>query len=152
MDPMKILSRIVATFFGSGFCPIAPGTAASFLTALIYMFFLSGLPGPAQALVIAAVFVAGVPAASRYSTELGQKDPGRIVIDEACGQLIALFMLPPDPVSVASAFFIFRIFDIIKPYPIKKLEGFPRGWGIMADDVGAGLASALVLRLVFVIL
>ena len=149
---MKALSRIVATFFGSGFCPIAPGTAASFLTALIYMFLLHGLTGPVQALVIAAVFFAGVPAASRYSSELGRKDPGRVVIDEVCGQLIALFMLPPDPVSVAAAFFLFRIFDIIKPYPIRKLEGFPRGWGIMADDVGAGLASALVLRLVLVIL
>ena len=149
---MKVLYRIVATFFGSGFCPIAPGTAASFITALLYVFFLHGLPWPVQALVIVAVFLIGVPAASRYSAEVGRKDPGRVVIDETCGQLIALFMLPPDPVVVAAAFFLFRIFDIIKPYPIKKLEGFPRGWGIMADDVGAGLASALVLRLILVIL
>jgi phosphatidylglycerophosphatase A len=149
---MRALSRIFATFFGAGFCPVAPGSAASFVTALLYMFLLSGLSWPAQALVIVALFLVGVPAASRYSADLGQKDPGRVVIDEACGQLIALFMLPPDPVSVAAAFFLFRIFDIIKPYPIKKLEGFPRGWGIMADDVGAGLASALVLRLVLVIL
>ncbi len=149
---MNALARIVATFFGAGFCPIAPGTAASFVSALLYLFLLNGLSWPAQALVIVALFLVGVPAASRYAAELGQKDPGRIVIDEACGQLIALFMLPPDPVSVAAAFFLFRIFDIIKPYPIKKLEGFPRGWGIMADDVGAGLASALVLRLVLVIL
>jgi phosphatidylglycerophosphatase A len=149
---MKALPRILATFFGVGFCPIAPGTAASFVTALLYLFVLSGLSWPAQALIIVALFLVGVPAASRYSAELGQNDPGRVVIDEACGQLIALFMLSPDPVSVASAFFLFRIFDIIKPYPIKKLERFPRGWGIMADDVGAGLASALVLRLVLVIL
>ena len=149
---MKVLSRIVATFFGAGFCPIAPGTAASFITALLYLFFLHGFSWPGQALVIVAVFLIGVPAASRYSAEVGRKDPGRVVIDETCGQLIALFMLPPDPVVVAAAFFLFRIFDIIKPYPIKKLEGFPRGWGIMADDVGAGLASALVLRLILVIL
>jgi phosphatidylglycerophosphatase A len=149
---MNALAKIIATFFGAGFCPIAPGTAASFITALIYVFLLHGLAWPVQAFIIVAVFLIGVPAASRYSAELGRKDPGRVVIDEACGQLIALFMLPPGPGSVAAAFLLFRIFDIIKPYPIKKLEGFPRGWGIMADDVGAGLASALVLRLVLVIL
>lgn len=144
---MNILARIISTFFGSGFCPIAPGTAASFVTALLYMFVLSGFSGPAQALIIVGLFFVGVPAASRYSAELGRKDPGRIVIDEACGQLIALFMLPPDLITVAAAFFLFRIFDILKPYPIRKLEGFPRGWGIMADDVGAGLAAAVFLRL-----
>lgn len=149
---MKILLRIIATFFGSGFCPIAPGTAASFLTALLYIVFVGRLPGPAQALIIAALFLAGVPAASRYSAELGRKDPGRIVIDEACGQLVTLFLVPRDPVAVAAGFFLFRIFDIIKPYPIRKLEGFPRGWGIMADDIGAGLASAAVLRLALAIL
>ncbi len=149
---MKTLVRIVATFLGSGFCPIAPGTAASFLAALIYMFLISGLSGPVQALVIVALFLVGVPAASRYAAELGRKDPGRIVIDEACGQLVALFMIRPDPIPVAAGFFLFRIFDIIKPYPIKKLEGFPRGWGIMADDIGAGLAAAAVLRLALAIL
>lgn len=149
---MKALSRILATFFGSGFCPIAPGTAASFITALLYMFLVSGLSGPAQALLIVALFLAGVPAASRYSAELGRKDPGRIVIDEVCGQLVALFMIRPDPLPVAAGFLLFRIFDIIKPFPIKKLEGFPRGWGIMADDVGAGLAATAVLRLALAIL
>ncbi len=149
---MKSLIRIVATFFGSGFCPIAPGTAASFLTALLYMFVIGGLSGPVQVLIIVALFLVGVPAASRYAAELGRKDPGRIVIDEACGQLVALFLAPRDPVAVAAGFFLFRIFDIIKPYPIRKLEGFPRGWGIMADDIGAGLASAAVLRLILLIL
>ena len=149
---MNIISRIVATFFGSGFCPIAPGTAASFVTALLYLLLLGGLSGPVQALVVVAVFLAGVPAASRYSAELGRKDPGCIVVDEACGQLIALFMIRPDPVSVAAGFILFRIFDIIKPYPIKKLERFPRGWGIMADDVGAGLAAAVVLRIALAIM
>jgi phosphatidylglycerophosphatase A len=112
---MNALAKIIATFFGTGFCPIAPGTAASFITALIYMFLLHGLAWPVQALIVVAVFLIGVPAASRYSAELGRRDPGRVVIDEACGQLIALFMLPPDPVSVAAAFLLFRIFDIIKP-------------------------------------
>jgi phosphatidylglycerophosphatase A len=149
---MNIIARIVATFFGSGFCPIAPGTAASFVTALLYLLLLGGLSGPVQALVVVAVFLAGVPAASRYSAELGREDPGCIVVDEACGQLIALFMIRPDPVSVAAGFFLFRFFDIIKPYPIKKLERFPRGWGIMADDVGAGLAAAVVLRIALAIL
>ncbi len=149
---MNILARIIATFFGTGFCPIAPGTAASFVTALFYWALGSRLSGPVQALIIVALFLVGVPAASRYSAELRRKDPGRVVIDEACGQLIALFMLPPDPISLAGGFFLFRIFDIIKPFPIKKLEALPDGWGIMADDVGAGLAAAAVLRLALAIL
>ena len=149
---MKILSRVIATFFGTGFAPIAPGTAASFVTALGYYFFLSALPGPIQALIIVALFLAGVPAAARYSAELGRKDPGCIVIDEACGQLVTLFLVPRDPAAVVAGFLLFRIFDIIKPFPIRKLEGFRGGWGIMADDIGAGLASAAVLRIALLVL
>ena len=149
---MKLITRIVATLFGSGFCPIAPGTAASFLTALAYMTVLHRLSGPLQGVVILAVFAVGVPAASRYAAELGRKDPGRIVIDEACGQLIALFLAPPDPVAVGAAFFLFRAFDILKPFPIRKLERLPGGWGIMADDVGAGLVSAAALRLLLAVI
>jgi phosphatidylglycerophosphatase A len=152
MDFMSFISKIIATFFGSGFFPIAPGTVASFATALLYMWWVHLLPWPIQAAAIVIIFIAGSFAATRYSRELNQTDPGRIVIDETCGQLIALFLCPPSWKAIAAGFILFRIFDIIKPYPINKLENIPRGWGIMADDVGAGLAAGIVLRLILRIL
>jgi len=145
---MSFISKIIATFFGSGFFPIAPGTVASFLTALVYWWWIHGFAGPVQAGIIVILFFTGSLTATRYSRELGQTDPGRIVIDETCGQLIALFLCPPTWMAVAVGFILFRIFDIIKPYPINKLEKFPRGWGIMADDVGAGVAAGILLRLI----
>ena len=149
---MNTLSMIFSTFFGTGFFPVAPGTVASFLTVLLFKLGLYKLSWPFQALIIVAVFIAGGAAANRYARLLNRKDPGRIVIDETCGQLIALFLVTPGWKELLLAFFLFRIFDIIKPYPIKKLEALPHGWGIMADDVGAGLAAAVFLRLILLFL
>ncbi|NTV81952.1 MAG: phosphatidylglycerophosphatase A, partial [Candidatus Aminicenantes bacterium] len=83
-----------------------------------------------------------------HAAEHGRPDPGRIVIDEVVGQLLALAFLPGAWVPVAVAFALFRFFDIIKPWPIRRLERLPGGWGIMADDVGAGLAAAVLGRLI----
>jgi len=149
---MNTLSMIFSTFFGTGFFPIAPGTAASFLTVLLFKLGLYKLPWPFQALIIVVLFIAGGAASTRYARLLNRKDPGRIVIDETCGQLIALFLVTPGWKELLLAFFLFRIFDIIKPYPIRKLEAIPHGWGIMADDVGAGLAAAGFLRLILLFL
>ena len=149
---MNTLSMIFSTFFGTGFFPIAPGTAASFLTVLLFKLGLYKLFWPFQALIIVALFISGGAASTRYARLLNRKDPGRIVIDEICGQLIALFLVTPGWKELLLAFFLFRIFVIIKPYPIKKLEAFPHGWGIMADDVGAGLAAAGFLRLILLFL
>ena len=149
---MNTLSMIFSTFFGTGFFPVAPGTVASFLTVLLFKLGLYKLSWPFQALIIVAVFIAGGAASTRYARLLKQKDPARIVIDETCGQLIALFQVTPSLRELLLAFFLFRIFDIIKPYPIKKLEALPHGWGIMADDVGAGLAAAVFLRLILLFL
>jgi len=145
---MNTLCVIFSTFFGTGFFPVAPGTAASLLTIFIFKLGLYKLSWPFQALVIVALFFLGGAASDRYARLLNRKDPGRIVIDETCGQLIAVFLLAPGWKELLLAFFLFRIFDIIKPYPIKKLEALPHGWGIMADDVGAGLAAAAFVRLI----
>jgi len=149
---MNTLSMIFSTFFGAGFFPVAPGTAASFLTVVLFKLGLYKLFWPFQALIIVALFIAGGAASTRYARLLNRKDPGRIVIDETCGQLIALFLVTPGWKELLLAFFLFRIFDIIKPYPIKKLEALPHGWGIMADDVGAGIAAAVFLRLILLFL
>ena len=147
---MKLLWRVLATVFGLGFVPLAPGTAASAVAAIVYLLFLHDLSRPLYAVLVVLLFFCGTAAAGRYAAELGRPDPGRIVIDEVCGQLIALAFLPAGWVPAGIAFALFRFFDIIKPWPIRKLEGLPGGWGIMADDAAAGLAAAALARLALI--
>ncbi len=144
---MKLAARALATFFGVGRFPLVPGTAASAVAALAYKYLLADLAAPLYILLVAALLAAGGVAAAVHAAELGSPDPGRIVVDEVCGQLVGLAFLPAGWAPVAVSFALFRFFDIIKPWPIRKLERLPGGWGIMADDVGAGLAAAAVARL-----
>ncbi len=148
---MKVAARVLATFFGVGLAPLAPGTAASAVAAGLYVFALHGLSAPLYALLVVALFFIGVSASSAYARELGRPDPGRIVIDEVCGQLVALAFLPAVWLAAGVSFALFRLFDIVKPWPIRRLEDLPAGWGIMADDVAAGLAAALTARLVLLV-
>jgi phosphatidylglycerophosphatase A len=148
---MKAVSRVLATFFGVGLFPLIPGTAASAVAALGFKLALKDLSWPFYVVLVALIFFGGASVAGRYAAELGRPDPGRIVIDEVCGQLIALAFLPAGWVPVGISFALFRFFDIIKPWPIRELEKLPGGWGIMADDVGAGLAAAVLGRLALLI-
>jgi len=149
---MKVLSRVLATFFGLGLFPAAPGTLASAAAVLLYKFALCRLDRLPYMLFLAALFAAGTAASAAYASELGRPDPRRIVVDEVCGQLLALAMFSASWPALAVSFALFRFFDIIKPWPIKRLERLPGGWGIMADDVGAGLAAAVLGRLVLLLL
>lgn len=144
---MRIASRILSTVFGLGYFPAAPGTLASVAAALLYKFVLQALPWPAYAALIGVLFLTGVLAASIHSRALGQKDPGVIVIDEVCGQLAALILVPPSWPYVLAGFVLFRVFDILKPFPIRRIERLPEGWGIMADDLGAAVYVAALLHL-----
>jgi phosphatidylglycerophosphatase A len=143
---MKLLAKILATFFGTGAFPFAPGTFASLAAALVYKFGLFRLSGTLQAVVIVVVFFVGVAAASVHARELGRPDPRPVVIDEACGQWIACFLIPPGWMPVLAAFFLFRLFDVWKPFPIRQLERLRGGWGIMADDVLAGIFAGLLVH------
>jgi len=143
---MKFFAKAFSTFFGAGFFPVAPGTFASLLTALLYKYLLDRWALTWFGALIVMVFLSGVATAGAYAKELGRKDPRPIVIDEVCGQLITYIFVPGLWVNVAVGFFLFRVFDVIKPYPIRKLENLPRGWGIMADDVLAGVYSAVLLQ------
>lgn len=145
---MKAAARLLATFFGLGLFPFAPGTLASAAAVLAYRFVLHEWHWAPYALLVVILFAAGAAAASLHASELGRPDPGRIVVDEVCGQLLALTLLPPEWIPLLVAFAAFRFFDIIKPWPIRKLEKLPSGWGIMADDAAAGLAAGVVARLV----
>ena len=93
---------------------------------------------------IALAIALGVPAATIAARESGRKDPGFVVIDEVAGQLVALVLIRPDWKHAALALLLFRLFDIFKPWPIRKLEALPAGTGIMLDDIAAGLFALLV--------
>jgi phosphatidylglycerophosphatase A len=146
----------VATFFGAGQGKPGPGTWGSVAAVLVW----AGIawlvrPAPATLLVIlgAGIFLSvalGVPAATIAARESGRHDPGFVVIDEVAGQWIALLGCPADWRHALIALVLFRLFDITKPFPARQLERLPAGWGIVFDDVAAGLYAwgvASVLRL-----
>jgi len=144
---MKIVGKILATFFGAGFFPLAPGTLTSLIVVALYRLYLHNLSWPVYLLIFLFFFFAGVFVSNKYSSELGEKDPRKIVIDEACGQFLVLYRVPDSLFPLFLGFILFRLFDIIKPYPIKKTENFSKGWGIMVDDIVAGIYALLILRI-----
>lgn len=136
--------------------PVAPGTAGAVEGVAIFLLIHALQLGPASELLALAIinlslFAMGVWASNRACRVTGLKDPQLVVIDEVSGQLIALtplallHVLPI--VGVLIGFLLFRLFDIFKPYPIRKLERLPGGLGVMADDALAGVYAALLLWL-----
>jgi len=143
---MRKLGIAFGTFFGVGFMPVAPGTWASLLTVLIVYFTpLSRLPLLHLSLIIAAMYAIGIPAAAACEKHFQKKDPRPCVIDEVAGQLVGLWLLPRQPGFYIASFFLFRLFDIWKPFPVNKSESLPHGFGIMTDDILAGTYSMAVL-------
>lgn len=144
---MSRLALVVATFGYVGFFPVAPGTAGS-AAALVLYAILRWIGWPAVELgAILIVCAAGVWASTEGETLLGGTDPGPVVIDEVAGMLITLAAMPLSLSGVIVGFLCFRIFDVIKPFPARRLEEAPAGWGIMLDDVAAGLYGQVTLRL-----
>ncbi len=144
---MKFLSKSISTFFGIGFIPFAPGTLTSLIIVLLYKYYLYRLSWPVHALILILLFFIGVYASTDYSTALNKKDPRKIVIDEALGQLLVLFRMSDAWFPVLSCFVLFRVFDIVKPFPIRKIEKLPTGWGIMLDDVVAAVYAGVIVNL-----
>jgi phosphatidylglycerophosphatase A len=135
----------VATFFGSGLLKPGPGTWGSIAALLVWAAFAGfAHPSPAALLIaltvgIALSIILGIPAATIAARESGRHDPGFVVIDEVAGQWIALLGSPVDWRHALIALALFRICDIVKPPPARQLERLPGGWGIVFDDVAAGL-------------
>jgi phosphatidylglycerophosphatase A len=148
---MKFLSKAFATFFGAGYFPIAPGTFASLIAALLYKFFLAQWEWGLYACLWLGVFLVGLVSSTLFSRELRQKDPGKIVIDEVCGQMTALFLVPPSWIPILLSFFLFRLFDVAKPFPVRKLERLKEGLGIMADDILAGIYAGILVHLYLIL-
>lgn len=138
----------IATVGKIGRIPGAPGTWGSIFAVIVWYWFLSTLNGPVFLAIIIAVTGLGIYVSSVLEKELGQNDPGFIIIDEVAGQWIALFALPAVPIIALIAFVLFRIFDILKPWPIGKAQDLPGGWGVMADDVLAGILACGITHLI----
>lgn len=146
----------VATFFGAGLGKPGPGTWGSVAALLLWAAFariLHPTPAALQLVLIAGIILSialGVPAATVAARESGRHDPGFVVIDEVAGQWIALLGSPADWKHALIALVLFRLFDITKPFPARQLERLPEGWGIVFDDVAAGLYAwgvAAILRI-----
>ena len=131
-----------ATCSYTGYLPIAPGTWASALMCAILYF----VPGLASPLAIAGLAVLAIPAVER--ARRGEKDPSRIVIDELLGMLVTVSGHAITIPTLIEAFILFRAFDILKPYPVRKLERLPGAYGIIADDLLAGAYASVALLLI----
>jgi phosphatidylglycerophosphatase A len=142
-----MLATSLATGFGSGYSPVAPGTAGSAVGLLLFVP-LRLLPERGQLLATALVFVLGIAASTHVARRIARKDPGIVVIDEVVGVWASLLFLPFTPAVAALGFLLFRLLDMIKPYPARQFEALPEGLGIMADDLMAGIYANLLLRVV----
>jgi phosphatidylglycerophosphatase A len=145
------LSWLIATFFYIGYMKPGPGTYASAATVVLWWAAAHLIPANWLTLValLAAVAITllGIPPSTVVARESRREDPGFVVIDEVAGQMIALIGLPVSWNYLIAGLILFRVFDILKPFPLRRLENLPEGTGIMMDDVGAGLYALLLLQL-----
>lgn len=136
-----------ATGFGLGYIPVVPGTFGT-LPGLPLCYLLAQIPLAAAAGIVIVVIASAMWIAGSAEKSLGQKDPGKIVIDEIAGLAVALLGLPFDAFHVMAGFIAFRIFDAWKPFPLRIFEKrFSGGFGVVIDDVGAGIYANILVRL-----
>src|SRR5262249_55341636 len=149
--PKSRLSWLIATFLGIGHLQPGSGTWAAAATVLLWWLASRWLqPGwitPIAAVAAIVITLLGIPPSTVVARESGVKDPGFVVIDEVAGQMITLIGVPVHWKYLLAGFILFRSFDIVKPFPLRRLEKLPGGAGIMLDDVGAGLYALVLLHL-----
>lgn len=144
LPTVQFLTKLVATGFFSGYSPITPGTMGTLVGALLY-FIIPVSDTLTFLLITVLTFLTGVWTSAQLERRLGH-DPQVIVIDEIVGMWISVLFLPRFVWTIAIAFFLFRVFDTFKPYPARHLERFRNGWGIMLDDVAAGVYANIVMQ------
>ena len=144
---MNRLAMLLATAGGAGYAPVAPGTAGAAVGVLCAVL-TRHWPMAGQATVLALVVAAGVWASHRAAVHFAGKDPAPVVIDEVAGQLATLFLVGGGAGALVLGFLVFRALDIVKPWPANALEALPGGWGIMADDLMAGLYGWAIMTTV----
>lgn len=144
---MKLkLADWIATCACVGRIPFAPGTWGS-LTALPFVWLLKDSPTGFLTLLAVSIII-GIWAGNVVCRNQKNHDPSYVVIDEFCGILLTFFWIPVTGVTLLTGFILFRLFDILKPPPIRQLERFPLGWGVMADDLGAGVLANIMLQII----
>jgi phosphatidylglycerophosphatase A len=143
-DSRPLFSLAIATVFGLGYVPVAPGTFGSVAGLLLWMV----LPGSAvvQIAAIIVLFALGSIAGSRAEHHFGRTDPRQVIIDEVMGMLVTLFLNPVRWKGAFIGFLLFRATDVIKPFPANRLERLPGGVGVMADDFMAAIYANIALR------
>jgi phosphatidylglycerophosphatase A len=137
---------LLATGCYAGYVPIAPGTLGTLVA--VPLGYLLSLLGPLEGLLFIAAFAGfAVWVSSEGEKVFQRKDPGLIVIDEMAGFLVTLFLISWSWKNVVTGFFLFRLMDIVKPFPIRRLESkWPGGWGVVGDDILAGVYANVILR------
>jgi phosphatidylglycerophosphatase A len=147
---MKRITRAVILFISQGAyagrSPVAPGTAGTVLGVLLYLW-IEDLPSWQYGLLCILFFVVGTWSSGRAEVILGRRDSPSIVIDEIAGYLLAMFMVPPTWGFIVAGFVLFRVFDVAKPFPLKRLQDIRGGLGVMLDDIGAGVYTGIILHL-----
>jgi phosphatidylglycerophosphatase A len=141
---MNRLAVAIATSAGAGYFPIAPGTVGSAVGIVIYLLTRHMAPSW-QIGLLAAISLVGIWAADVAARHFQRDDPGHVVIDEVAGQLVTLLLLDVGIAGAVIGFFVFRILDIIKPWPARQLERLHGGLGIMADDLMAGAYGWIIM-------
>ena len=149
--PTPRWATLIATFFGIGRLRPGPGTWGSATTVVLWAASAYALaPGLRTSAAIACailITLIGIPAATQVARGAGAKDPQFVVIDEVAGQMVAMIGVPLAWKSFLAGFILFRVFDIVKPPPVRQLEAIPEGAGIVLDDIAAGLYALVVMHL-----
>lgn len=140
------LSILISSFFYLGYSPVAPGTVGT-LGAVILYYVISGFSNLFYLFFIIALIIFSVWVSEIARIRLGDSDPNSIVIDEVCGFLVTMILIPPNMINIAMGFLLFRFFDILKPPPIRMSEKLSGGMGIVADDVLAGIYANILLQI-----
>ena len=143
-SPITSLALVIATSLGVGYAPFAPGTFGS--AAGLVLWALLPPSVAVQAITIVVLFAAGSWSGTIAERHFGRTDPGQVVLDEVMGMLITLFLIPVNWPGALVAFLLFRVADIVKPFPANRLERLHGGIGVMADDGMAAVYANLALR------
>ena len=146
---MRVLALALATACGVGYAPVASGTFGA-AAGLLLWYVLPTSP-LVQGTAIVLLFLVGVWSGGVAEKHFGARDPGAVVIDEVMGMLITLFLIPVGWKGAFLGFLLFRVFDVVKPYPAGEFERLPGGVGIMADDGMAAVYSNLALRVMLAV-
>ncbi|MCK4339246.1 MAG: phosphatidylglycerophosphatase A [Candidatus Cloacimonetes bacterium] len=148
----KFIRNLLVSVFFLGYFPVASGTLTSAVTAVLYYFLLPELTQIGNLILLTIIILLSlifIPIIKNAEKDLG-KDSRKIVIDEVLGYCVAILFLPHSLIIAIYAFVLFRIFDIAKPSPIYQIQKLPHGWGVIADDIIAGIYTNIVLQILFI--